>query len=152
MGSLPWEIVLCEFSSVGLIFTNTSPTWPAVMQVPPMNIIWPWFKNFSLGKNLHFPLWFPIYRQIQSAGICQACMAIHFSIIPNSWCTFRLSMSNLSWADLFRLFDQAVSKRTGIEEVGIPGIHLGGTGIMSFEEVCDCSFQNHSPFPSTGAQ
>lgn len=53
-------------------------------------------------------------------------------------------MPNLSWADVFRLFDQAVSKRTGTEEVGIPGTHLGWTGIVCFEEVCDCSFQSHS--------
>lgn len=92
--------------------------------------------RIPVWESLDFPLWFPIYRQIQSGDICQACMVKHFSIIPNSWCTFGLSMPNLNWADLFRLFDQAVSKRTGIEEVGIPGIHLGWTGIVCVLKKC----------------
>lgn len=114
-----------------------------------LQIIWPWFKNFSLGKP-SFSFVVPHLQTGTVRDVCQACMAEHFSITPNSWCTFRLSMPSLSWADLFRLFDQAVSKRTGTGEAGVPGIHLGWTGMVCFEGVCDCSFQKPSPFPSTG--
>lgn len=94
-----------------------------------------------------------MYRQTQPGDVCQACMAEHFSIIPNSWCTFGLPRPHLSWPDVFRLFDQAVSKRTGTEEVGIPAIHLGWAGtVCVFEELCDCSFQKPLPIPQHGAQ
>lgn len=77
-------------------------------------------------------------------------MAKHFSIIPNSWCTFRLSMPNLSWADVFRLFDQAVSKRTGTEEAGIPGIHLGWTGMCVLKKCVTVPFKTTHHFQAQG--